>query len=233
MYSDNKIAVVIPTYNAKKSIISVINSIPDFVDQILVVDDCCLEKSGQYVERANLPKVIVLFNSQNLGVGGAVKRGYSYAITHDFDIIVKIDADGQMDTSILHNFLNMIIKNHADYVKGNRFYFDGFAAGMPIKRKIGNLCLSFLNKLSSGYWHIFDPTNGYTAINKIALKRLNLNTIDNRFFFESDLLFRLHLIQAKVEDLPCIPIYKDEISNLNEASEISNFLFKNTRNYKS
>ncbi len=201
------------------------------MDNVIVVDDSCPLGTGQHVlENIKMSNVTVLFNDENRGVGGATKAGYAEAIKFNADIIFKIDADGQMDTSKIETFVHVLLSQKADYVKGNRFYFPRYTKGIPKLRLFGNLGLSFLTKLSSGYWDIVDPTNGYTAISKEALKILDLKKVDNRYFFESDLLFRLHIIDAKVIDIPCEAIYGDEVSSLNPLGEIVNFASKNFKN---
>jgi dolichol-phosphate mannosyltransferase len=172
----------------------------------------------------------VLRNDSNQGVGGATLRGYRAALDHGAEIIVKIDSDGQMDPAILPRIINPIVEGIADYVKGNRFYNIDDVRGMPKARLFGNAGLSFLTKLSSGYWNIFDPTNGYTAIHHRALSLLPTDKIDPRFFFESDMLFRLNLIGAVVVDVPIRATYLGEQSNLQARREIIPFLFKNCRN---
>lgn len=217
------IAVVIPTYKVKKHILDVINRIEQNVSAIYVVDDCCPEMSGNYVQANCLdPRVKVIFHEVNKGVGAAVLSGYKQAILDGHYCAVKIDGDNQMDPSILHHFSDPILSNKADYTKGNRFYNPEDVKSMPKIRLLGNLGLSFMQKISSGYWELFDPTNGYTAINLNVLKLLNLDKISERYFFESDILFRLGTINAVVIDIPMKSVYADEISNL----KISDILFK-------
>lgn len=159
-----KVAVVIPCYKVKKFILHIISSIGDFCDVIFVVDDCCPEKSGEYViNHCRDKRVHVLINTENLGVGGAVRRGYQEALRGGATVIVKLDGDGQMDPSLIPYFVRPILEGEADYTKGNRFYDLKSILVMPKIRILGNAVLSFMTKFSSGYWHIFDPTNGYTA----------------------------------------------------------------------
>ena len=189
--------------------------IPDSVEAIYVVDDACPEKSGLHVEQNSLDKrVKVLCNSKNLGVGGAVVTGYKTALEEGCDIMVKIDADGQMDPGQISPFVEAIATGSADYVKGNRFVHLEALKTMPGIRLFGNSCLSLINKFVNGYWDIMDPTNGYTAIHKEALRLLDLDKIDRRYFFESDMLFRLGLNKAVVRDIPLPAIYGNEVSNL-------------------
>jgi glycosyltransferase involved in cell wall biosynthesis len=156
----------------------------------------------------------VIFNGKNLGVGGAVKAGYLHALADGADIIVKLDGDGQMNPALITRLVEPILAASADYVKGNRFYDLAFLRAMPFARKLGNSGVSFMNKLSSGYWNTMDPSNGFTAIHRKALENLPLDRIDNRFFFESDMLFRLYTIRAVVAEMPMQAVYADENSNL-------------------
>jgi glycosyltransferase involved in cell wall biosynthesis len=211
-----KVAVVIPCYKVKNHILNVINKIDDIASKVYVVDDCCPEGSGSYVQENSKDKrVQILFNSVNKGVGGATKTGYIQALSDGMDIVVKLDGDGQMDPGLISDLIDPIQKKRADYVKGNRFYQLKFLKSMPKIRLLGNSMLSLINKFSSGYWNIMDPTNGFTAIHRNALYLLDLEKIDNRYFFESDMLFRLNTIRATVEDFPMSAKYEDEQSSMN------------------
>jgi len=210
------IAVVIPCYKVKSSILSVLNSIGSDIDKIYVIDDSCPEGTGKYVETQNNDsRVSVLYHDYNKGVGGAVITGYKKSLEDLMSIIVKIDGDGQMNAELISNFIRPLINGTADYTKGNRFFDLNFLSDMPFIRIFGNSILSFVNKLTSGYWNIMDPTNGYTAVHSKILHHLPLDKIDNRYFFESDMLFRLGTIRAVVQDIPLVAVYGEEKSNLN------------------
>jgi dolichol-phosphate mannosyltransferase len=227
-----KVAVIIPAFKVKSKILEVVNSIGPEVDIIIVVDDACPELSGQYVQdRITDPRVIVTRHEANRGVGGAVKTGYKRALELGSEIVVKIDGDGQMDSSRIADLITPILTNQSDYTKGNRFFEIEAVQQMPKVRILGNLGLSFMTKFSTGQWHIFDPTNGFTAIRGSILKKLKLEKIDNRYFFESDMLFRLNLIQARVCDVPLAAIYGDEKSNLSIKRVLFEFPAKHMRNY--
>lgn len=226
------IAVVIPSYKVTRHILSVFERIGPEVDRIYVVDDCCPEGSGRFVqEHQRDPRVTVLFNAENQGVGGAVMAGYRAAIDDGFDIIVKIDGDGQMDPGLLPRFVAPIISGRADYTKGNRFFDLEKIARMPKVRIFGNAVLSFLTKLSSGYWSSFDPTNGYTAIAASTAAQLPLDKISKRYFFETDMLFRLNTLRAVVADIPMDAKYEDEESNLKISRVLGDFLRGHARNF--
>lgn len=226
-----KIGVIIPCYKVKSHILGVIKEIGDEVSVIYVVDDCCPNESGKYVEEnCRDERVRVIYNEKNLGVGGATMRGYKEAIKDEIDIVAKVDGDGQMDPKLIHQFVAPIIKRRADYTKGNRFFNPDDVMSMPRVRLIGNAILSFLTKLSSGYWNVFDPTNGYTAIHTDVIKCMALDKIDGRYFFESDILFRLNIIRAVVVNVPMKANYGSEVSNLSIKKIVMPFLSKHLRN---
>lgn len=228
----SKIAVLIPSYKVVAHILGVIADIGPEVDRIYVVDDCCPDHSGAYVEQhCTDPRVVVLRNPQNQGVGGAVMTGYKAAIEENMDVIVKIDGDGQMDPALIMNFINPILAGEADYTKGNRFFDLEEIRAMPRVRLFGNAVLSFMTKFSSGYWDLFDPTNGYTAIHRDVAKHLPLDKISRRYFFETDILFRLNTLRAVVVDIPMHAKYGDEVSNLKVSKVVGEFFVKHVRNF--
>lgn len=227
----SSVAVVIPSYKVRKHILDVINAIPHCVDKIYVIDDKCPEGSGDYVLKCtNDARLSVIFHQQNMGVGGAVITGYLAAISDDMDVIVKIDGDGQMDSRLITYFIAPILSGDADYTKGNRFYDLEEIGIMPPVRIFGNALLSFMTKLSSGYWNIFDPTNGFTAIHANVVRRIPFAKVSKRYFFETDMLFRLNLLSAVVMDIPMDAKYGDEVSNLKISKILSEFLIKHLNN---
>jgi dolichol-phosphate mannosyltransferase len=227
-----KICVVIPAYKVKAHLLGVVNSIGSEVEKIIVIDDACPENSGKFI-LANItdPRVEVIFHEKNLGVGGAVKTGYLRALELNSDVVVKIDGDGQMDASKILDLTDPILNGQADYTKGNRFHDAETVKCMPKVRILGNLGLSFLTKLSSGYWRVFDPNNGFTAVGREKLAMIPLGKVDNRYFFESDMLFRLSLIDALVRDISMAAIYEDEKSNLSVRRVLVEFPLKHARNF--
>lgn len=225
------IAVVIPSYKVTRHILGVLAAIGPEVDAIYCVDDCCPDGSGDFIERnATDPRVRVLRNPQNQGVGGAMITGYQQAIADGATVIVKIDGDGQMDPALLPAFVAPILAGEADYTKGNRFWDLSQIRHMPLARRIGNLGLSFMAKASTGYWDVFDPTNGYTAIHARVAAMMPFNSISKRYFFETDILFRLNTVRAVVIDVPMDARYGDETSGLNASKIFVEFLFKHARN---
>jgi glycosyltransferase involved in cell wall biosynthesis len=209
-----KIAVVIPCYKVSRTITDVIKGIPDSVHHIVVVDDACPEKSGKIAQQVGRQNVTVIFREQNGGVGAAVMTGYKKAMEFGCDILVKIDGDGQMDISYLQAFLTPLLTGWADYTKGNRFMDFKALRSMPKLRLFGNNVLSFLEKAYSGYWNIMDPTNGYTAIHRRIVEKLDFSKIAEDYFFESHMLLHLNLLDAVICDVPIPARYGDEKSSL-------------------
>jgi dolichol-phosphate mannosyltransferase len=229
---DKIIAVVIPCFNVQKHILNVLASIGPQVHKIYVVDDACPQKTGSHVESlVNDSRVVIIRHESNMGVGGAVMSGYLAAINDGVDVIVKIDGDGQMDPSLIPMFIAPILLGEADYTKGNRFFNPDALGEMPRIRLFGNAVLSFLTKISSGYWDIFDPTNGFTAIHSEVARMLPFSKISRRYFFETDILFRLNILRAVVVDIPMKARYGDEVSGLKISKILFEFLYKNVQNF--
>jgi len=225
------IAVVIPCHRVSDHILGVLSAIGPECNAIYVVDDACPENTGDRVERkSDDPRVRVIRNEQNLGVGGATLAGYRAALADGASIIVKCDGDGQMDPALIPRLIAPIAAGEADYAKGNRFFDLAGLEGMPMLRVIGNSLLSFLTKLSSGYWNIFDPTNGFTAIHAEVARALPTDKLARGFFFESDMLFRLGILRAVVCDVPMPARYGDERSNLSVARIAGPFAVKHATN---
>jgi glycosyltransferase involved in cell wall biosynthesis len=204
------------------------------VTNIFVVDDACPENSAELVKNKNKDsRVTVITHKENQGVGGAVISGYLAALEAGADIIVKLDADGQMDPKQVPNLVEPILNGKADYTKGNRFANLAGLEQMPGIRVLGNGALSLMSKFSTGYWNITDPTNGFTAIHRDVLKLLPLEMVSKRFFFESDILFRLSIVRAVVWDVAMDAKYGDEKSNLNVLKALFEFPIKHfTRFHK-
>ncbi|MDH5694146.1 MAG: glycosyltransferase family 2 protein [Gammaproteobacteria bacterium] len=226
------IAVVIPCYKVSKHILGVIKRIGPEVQLIYIVDDACPERTADLVKQeCHDPRVRILRHEKNRGVGAAVMTGYQAAMGDGASVIVKVDGDGQMDPSLIFDFVAPILNNEADYTKGNRFFDPDDVKTMPTTRILGNAILSFISKMSSGYWNIFDPTNGYTAISADMVRYLPETKISKRFFFESDMLFRLNILKAKVIDIPMKAKYGDEVSNLRISRVLFDFGSKHFRNF--
>jgi dolichol-phosphate mannosyltransferase len=223
--------IVIPMYRVKSKIADVIEKIPGWVTGVVAVDDKCPEQSGDFVESfAKQDNLFVLRHEVNQGVGGAVMTGYREAIARGARIIVKVDGDDQMDLAMLAPLLMPIATGQADYTKGNRFSSLSHVKGMPAMRLFGNSVLSLMSKVSSGYWNIFDPTNGYTAIESRVAQELLTRTVARRYFFESDVLYHLGALRAVVRDVAMPAVYADEKSNLSITRVVLPFLAYHVRN---
>ncbi len=222
-----RVAVTIPCYKVRAHILDVIARIPPQIRRIYVVDDKCPQQSGLLVqEQCHDTRVRVLYHEENAGVGGAVSTGYRAALEEGIDIVVKVDGDGQMDPALIPHFTRPIERGKADYTKGNRFYRPESLKGMPPIRLFGNAALSFINKLSTGYWSIMDPTNGYTAIHTAVLRELPIHKLEQRYFFETDMLYHLNTIRAVVHDVPMDAVYADEESSLKVSKVLPEFFLK-------
>lgn len=227
-----KIAVVIPAYKVSNHIIEVVTEIGKDVDAIYVVDDACPEESGKLVSsKIKDKRVRVITHSSNQGVGGAVISGYKAALKDGADVIVKLDGDGQMDPALIKDLVFPIVEGKADYTKGNRFDSITGLRQMPGIRIFGNGALSLMTKISTGYWNVTDPTNGFTAIHSEVLAGIDMEMLSKRFFFESDLLFRLSLARAVVWDIPMESRYGTEKSNLKISRALFEFTFKHGVNF--
>lgn len=215
MYKENRIVVVIPAHNEAPHISEVIKTLPQWVDHVIVVDDCSQDNTLEVAKNTSDSRLVFLKTPQQQGVGGATLAGYLKSMDLRADIIVKMDGDGQMRPEYLSLLLDPLIERGYDYAKGNRFLVSESLNFMPRHRLLGNITLTFLTKLASGYWHIFDPQNGYTAIKMQALKALDHKKIHKGYFFENDILVHLNLLDFRVKDVPIPTHYGQEISDLN------------------
>lgn len=226
-----RIAVVMPCYKERDQILDVLSKIGPIAEWIFVVDDACPDNTGGFVEEhADDPRITVSRNPKNMGVGGATLVGYRQAIDAGADVIVKLDGDGQMDPALIPQIVAPIETGHADYAKGNRLHRADATRGMPLVRLLGNIALTFMTKISSGYWTIMDPTNGFTAIHARVAKELVDEDIATGYFFESDLLHRLGGLNAVVNDVPMQAKYGTEESSLSIRRVFMSFLIGNLRN---
>ncbi len=211
-----KIAVVIPCYKVEKHIEEVIFNLPEVVTYIITVNDCSPDGTEALLldlQKKN-SKIIYLKNEKNLGVGGAMIAGYMKSLELGCDITIKMDGDGQMDARYLPALIKPIVDDKADFVKGNRFRDFRSVKKMPLVRRFGNMGLSFLIKAASGYWNIFDPTNGFFAIRNETLSNIDFGKIHKRYFFESSQLIELYYLNAVVQDINMVANYGNEVSNL-------------------
>lgn len=229
MYEDRCIAAVVPAYNEEKLITKVIETMPDFVDHIIVVDDRSSDRTAEVARATADPRLTVITHEKNTGVGGAIVTGHRAALELGADIDVVMAGDAQMDPSYLPALLDPIIHEGYGFAKANRFFSTGSYHGMPKYRIFGNVVLSFLTKFASGYWHIFDPQNGYTATRRDVLQRLPMHQLAQRYSYENDVLINLNILRVPATDVPIPAVYGEEVSSLKlrrVGPEISNLLFK-------
>ncbi len=214
MYKNYKICVVVPAYNEEKHLPQVIKTMPEFVDLIVVIDDASTDNTFEIASNTIDDRRFVIKNKVNQGVGGAIISGHKKALELGADISVVMAGDGQMDPKYLPDLLDPIIAQGYHYTKGNRFLKSGALTGMPKLRIFGNIALTFLTKLSSGYWHIFDPQNGYTAIKCNVLREIDLDRVARRYEFENDMLITLNIHNYRVKDIFIPAFYRDEKSKI-------------------
>jgi dolichol-phosphate mannosyltransferase len=222
------IAAVIPSYCVERDIKSVLGGLPSYIKHIIVVDDASPDSSSDLITAAAKKdkRITLIRHGQNQGVGGAMISGFRKALELGAQIVIKLDGDGQMDPVHIPALITPLIQGKADYVKGNRFRDFQSLQRMPFIRRIGNLGLSFLTKAATGYWNIFDPTNGYFAIRAEILAQLPLHKIDHRYFFETSMLANLYLLGALVMDVPIPARYGNESSQLSIQRALFEFPLK-------
>lgn len=227
------VAVVIPCFRAATTIERIVREIPAEVQLVVCVNDASDDGTDAVLKKlSDLDgRVEVIEHPKNRGVGGATISGYILAIQRGAGIIVKLDSDGQMNPVFIPALVAPIRAGEADYVKGNRFFDIDHVRKMPPVRLVGNAVLSFLTKFSSGYWAISDPTNGYTAIAANVAELLPLNKLSRRYFFESDMLFRLNCLGAVVVEQPMETRYDNEQSHLSVTRSLFSFPFLHARNF--
>jgi len=219
------VAVVIPCYRVQDFVASVIDRVPSLVQTIIAVDDYSPDGTGRLLDelvQANR-RLVVIHHASNQGVGGATKSGYREALRRGADVIVKLDGDGQMNPACIEQLVSPVLAGQAEYTKGNRFHEWRYVQAMPLMRKVGNLGLSFLVKMASGYWNVFDPTNGFTAIAATTLRELEFERLEQRFLFESCMLIELYALQARVQQVPIPAVYNDAPSSLSVRRSLVEF----------
>lgn len=212
MYRELRIAVVIPAFNERGKIAATVATVPELVDDILVIDDASHDDTSRQAElaalqRAEPARVEVIRHTANRGVGGAIITGYRRAIAIGADVAAVMAGDGQMDPRDLPALLDPIACGAADYAKGNRFLHPAIWAAMPATRLLGNAVLSVVTRVTSGYRHVFDSQCGYTAIHRRALTAIDLDKLFPRYGYPNDLLSRLRVADMRVVDVPVRPIY--------------------------
>jgi glycosyltransferase involved in cell wall biosynthesis len=225
MYKGYRITTVVPAHNEALLIGKVAQTMPELVDHIVIVDDCSQDGTAEAALASGEARVIVLRTPSTQGVGGAMVLGFRKALELESQIVVKMDGDGQMPAEYLPSLLDAITDQGYDYAKGNRFLAGEALALMPRHRIFGNVVLTFMTKLASGYWHIFDPQNGYIAIKADALQFLDLEHIHRGYFFENDMLIHLNFFGLRVKDVAIPARYGEEESGINLFKVSSTFPF--------
>jgi len=218
-----KLALVIPAHNEAAHIGEVLGSIPPLVAMIIVVDDASTDATASVVEGCNDPRVVLIRHERNSGVGGAMRTGYAAALKGGYDLIGKMDADGQMRADELARLVEPFLLGLADYTKGNRFFFRGATRSMPSHRGFGNSLFSFLTKVASGYWHVFDSQCGFTVVNAAYLRLVDLRRLPDDYFFENAMLIELNALNARVVDVPVSTVYGDEVSGVDVGKVLLTF----------
>lgn len=216
MYQDRNIAVVIPAHNEEKLIGRTIETMPDYIDKLIVVNDASKDGTQQVVESLKEQmedRLISITHQRNIGVGGSIKTGYRKSMELNMDITLVMAGDGQMDPDQIPSLLDPIVEGEADYTKGNRLSHPEVLK-MPRIRRIGNSILTLLTKIASGYWGIIDPQNGYTAISKKALVEMNLENVYDGYGCPNDILIELNIQEIKVKNVQMPPIYGEEKSGI-------------------
>jgi glycosyltransferase involved in cell wall biosynthesis len=214
VYRDLRVAVVVPAHNEELLVATVVTTAPEYVDHVIVVDDASSDATSRAAEATGDPRLEVHRLPENQGVGGAIVHGHKRALELGCDVSVVMAGDAQMDPAYLPKLLDPIADGEAEFTKANRFYGEGSFAGMPRHRVVGNIGMSFLTKAASGYWGLFDPQNGYTAIHRTALERLQLDRLAKRYEFENDLLIKLNVLRVPARDVPIPAVYGAEVSGL-------------------
>jgi glycosyltransferase involved in cell wall biosynthesis len=214
MYRGLSVAVAIPAFRAEATIGRVIGALPALVDRVVVVDDASPDGTAAALAAVSDARLDVVRHERNRGVGGAMKTAFGRCLELGVDVVVKMDSDGQMDPARLPALLDALVDTGCDYAKGNRFLDEHALRDMPRVRLLGNLALTFLTKMASGYWHVFDPQNGYVACRTSILKRLDLDAIAEDYFFENDMLVHLNILEGRVVDVPMPARYGDERSSM-------------------
>ncbi len=207
MFRQLRVAVVVPAFNEAAKIAATVATIPDYIDDVFVIDDASTDGTGAIAGTARTAAVHVIRHDANRGVGGAIATGYRHALTAGADVAVVMAGDGQMDPADLPALLGPLAAGDADYVKGNRFKHPEIWSAMPTSRIVGNVLLSAATRLTSGYTHVFDSQCGYTAIHRRALEAIDLDVLWARYGYPNDLLSRLYVAGVRVIDVPVRPIY--------------------------
>jgi glycosyltransferase involved in cell wall biosynthesis len=213
MYRSHRIVVVVPAHNEERHIGEVLTSMPPFVDHVVVVDDGSTDRTAEVATAAADERTRLLRHPVNRGVGSALTTGYRAALDLEPDIVAAMGGDGQMDPARLVELLDPVIEGRCDFAKGNRFFRGGLST-MPRYRLLGNLVLTAVTRLATGYWRLSDAQNGYTAISGGTLERLPLHRMATGYQFENLLLIELSCLRSRIRDVPIPARYGEETSGM-------------------
>jgi len=215
LYRGLKIAVAVAAFNEEGFVREVVSTIPSYVDRIYVVDDASTDTTADILAQLNDPRLRVLTHEENRGVGAANATAFQAALTEGAAIVATLAGDGQMDPSILHEFLDPIVEGHAEYTKGDRFSNPDNRCGMPRHRVLGTHVLNWLTRIASGYRHIDDAQGGYTALAASILRDLDYDRLaKSRYAYENEVLVQLHVAGARVISVSHPARYRGEKSSL-------------------
>jgi glycosyltransferase involved in cell wall biosynthesis len=231
MFAHKTVSVVVPAYNEENFISSTLAVIPAFVDDVIVVDDFSRDDTVERVRQVGDRRIRVVRHTTNQGVGGAILTGYREALAYGSDVAVVMAGDGQMDPEDLPALLEPIAQGEADYVKGNRFIHPHTYRCMPRVRLLGNVGLSLLTSVASGYWNILDSQCGYTAVTAAALRRLAFDAIYPRYGFPNDFLAHLHSAGARVAQVRVRPIYDGQDSGIRPLASVPSLSYVLARSW--
>ena len=210
MFEGAKVAVVIPCYDEGHLIDRVIETMPDFVDRLYVVDDKSNDDTAQIIRgfaEADPERVQFIRHQVNQGVGGAIASGYKAALADRIDVTVVMAGDAQMDPDDLPAIVAPVARGECDYTKGNRLFTGDAWYIIPRVRYLGNSMISLLTKIASGYLHVADSQSGYTAIGLKALETIDWDKMYKRYGQPNDLLVRLNIHSLRVRDVTIRPVY--------------------------
>jgi glycosyltransferase involved in cell wall biosynthesis len=209
MYKEKSVLVVIPCYNEGTQIGGVLDTLPAYVDHVVVVDDGSKDDTAEVVgaRAAARPSIILLRHERNQGVGAAMATGYKHARSLNPDVVVSVDGDGQMEASDIVRLIVPVLAGEVDFTKANRLYSGEAFRQIPRTRYYGNAVLSLLTKVVSGYWHIADSQSGFTAFNKRVLDTINWDKLYKKYGRPNDLLILLNISNFRVRDIPTRPVY--------------------------
>lgn len=216
MLNDSTIGVVIPAYNEGKLISKVMDTMPDFVDYMIIVNDGSKDETKKRIEDQALcdPRIIMVDHEVNKGLGQTLIDGYLKSREMEIDVVAVMAGDAQMDPDDLENVVMPIVNGETDYVKGSRLLVNGVKEKMPKYRFVGNNILTLLTKFATGYWHVIDPQCGYTAISHEAISEIPIEEMIKGYGYNAHILYMLNMSNYKVKDVKVKPVYGEEVSKI-------------------